>query len=72
MIKLSWSESKKWNWSLIENPTVKTTGFGLPHALWTILNHILNEAGKYNYLLYKWRMTESPLCGCDQEKLSSI
>jgi hypothetical protein len=34
--------------------------------LWTTLNRIRNEQGKCNYLLHKWGMVESPLCGCGQ------
>jgi len=64
--KRTWLESNIRNSSLIKDPTVKTPGFNIPRALWTTLNRIRTEQGNCNYLLHKWGMVESPLCGCGQ------
>jgi hypothetical protein len=41
-------------------------GFDCPRAIWINLNRIKREQGNYNYLLHKWKIKNSPLCGYRQ------
>jgi hypothetical protein len=51
---------------LVNDPTQRVPGFELPRAMWTALNRIRTEQGKFHFLLHKRKMVDTPLCECGQ------
>lgn len=47
---------------LIGDPTQLAPGFEYPRAAWITLNRIRTGQGRFNYLIHKWEMVDSPLC----------
>lgn len=52
---------------IIAHPTIKQPGFDLPRKIWVLLNHLQIDHGRYNHLMYKWKLQATPACDCSYE-----
>ncbi|KAF0710579.1 Uncharacterized protein FWK35_00036873 [Aphis craccivora] len=59
-----WTNTNVRNQSPVSAPDSRVPDFELNRAQWTALNRIRTGQGICNYILYKWGMTDSPLCEC--------
>ncbi|VVC43208.1 Hypothetical protein CINCED_3A015175 [Cinara cedri] len=66
--KNRWKDSGVQNSTLIADPMMRVPGFNLPRHLWTALNRAMTNQDRSKSLLYKWSMTNSPLCACGAEQ----
>ena len=64
LLKNQWKKSGMQNLILIEDPMMRVSGFNLLQHIWTALNRARTNQGRSKSLLYKWSMTNSPLCLC--------
>jgi len=59
-----WKYGAVLNNHLISDPTQLVPGLEYPPAAWTSLNRVRIEQGRYNYLMHKWEIADSPICNC--------
>jgi len=64
-----WKDSGVQNLTLIADPMERVPGFSLPRHIWTALSRVRTNQGRCKSLLYKWGMTNSPLCDCEAEQI---
>jgi len=55
------------NSSLVEDPTIRLTGFDLHQRPWSLLNRFRTGQGHCNACRKKWGFTNNKLCDCDGE-----
>lgn len=64
---LRWANEHVLNIHLVDDSTLRSPGFDLPRAEWTILNGVRTEQSRCNNnLMHKWWVMDSRFCTCDQ------
>ncbi|VVC32989.1 Hypothetical protein CINCED_3A008964 [Cinara cedri] len=57
----------------VTNPTSKQPVFDLPIQIWMTLNRFRTGHGRYNHMMYKWKLHTTPSCDCsDTQTISQI
>lgn len=59
-----WERRQVYNWNLIDDPSVRVSGFDLPRRSWCQLNRIRANHGRCNSTMHKWNRSIAPDCDC--------
>jgi len=56
------------NSHLVCDPTIRQPGFDLPRQQWSLLNRFRTEQGHCSACRRKWRLTDTDLCPCGENR----
>jgi len=67
----SWKSASVVNAHLMDDPTIRQSGFALPRQQWSLLNHFHTRQSHSGACRKKWKLVDSDQCSCGETQTMS-